>query len=444
MTSTRTPSPRPRVAPGTFNTGLTSGHGAEANTFTVLGVSYTDKGASGAPALTGRAQAILQPKTKQAEFFASTGRVTDGGTNGDAGVTKETTTDTAGGGQNLGFIEDGDYVSFKPYNLENTTAMRFRVASAGAGGTIEVRLDSPTGTLVGTTANITPTGDWQVFKDVQLDLATPPTGTHELFLVFRNRGSTQNLFNVNWFEVVGKGAAVTASPEATITATPTSGSAPLNVAFDTVATDSDGGTLTYAWDFGVPGITTDVSTAKSPTYTYTAQGTYTATLTVSDGQGGSTTKTINVNVAASSSCFNTYRDDFNGTDLGAGWDVVRRDQTLVVNDGTVTIPAQAGDVYQTANNAKNLVLRTAPTGPFTITTKLNFKGAVQYQQAGLLVYGDDDNYTKFDRVSTNASGGAVVEKFEFINEVAGTPRNAAADASGNLPQATFPNDFWMR
>ena len=62
-------------------------------------------------------------------------------------------------------------------------------------------------------ANITPTGDWQIFKDVKLDLATPPTGTHELFLVFRNRGSTQNLFNVNWFEVVGKGAATTASPE---------------------------------------------------------------------------------------------------------------------------------------------------------------------------------------------------------------------------------------
>ena len=27
--------------------------------------------------------------------------------------------------------------------------MRFRVASAGAGGTIELRLDSPTGTLAG-------------------------------------------------------------------------------------------------------------------------------------------------------------------------------------------------------------------------------------------------------------------------------------------------------
>src|SRR6185436_8835444 len=105
-----------------------------------------------------------------------------------------------------------------------------RVASAGAGGTIEVRLDSPTGTLVGTTANITPTGDWQSFKDVSLALTTPPTGTHELFLVFRNRGSTQNLFNMNWIEFVGKGAAVTAAPEVAVTATPISGSAPLNVA----------------------------------------------------------------------------------------------------------------------------------------------------------------------------------------------------------------------
>ena len=35
------------------------------------------------------------------------------------------------------------------------------------------------------------------------------------------------------------------------------------------------------------------------------------------------------------------------------------------------------------------------------------------------------------------------EKFEFINEVAGTPRNAAADATANLA-AGFPNDFYLR
>ena len=60
-----------------------------------------------------------------------------------------------------------------------------------------------------------------------------------------------------------------------------------------------------------------------------------------------------------------------------------------------------------------------------------------------MVYGDDDNYTKFDRVSTNAATATAVEKFEFINEVAGTPRNAAADATANLA-STFGNDVFMR
>ena len=84
---------------GTFSTGLTAGHGSEANTFTVLGVAYTDKGGPGGIApLTGRAQAILQPKTKQAEFFASTGRLPNTATTSAAGASTENTTDTLGGG----------------------------------------------------------------------------------------------------------------------------------------------------------------------------------------------------------------------------------------------------------------------------------------------------------------------------------------------------------
>ena len=64
------------------------------------------------------------------------------------------------------------------------------------------------------------------------------------------------------------------------------------MAFDSTATDPDGGTLAYAWDFGVPGTTTDTSTLPDPTYTYANQGNYTATLTVTDGQGGTTVKTF--------------------------------------------------------------------------------------------------------------------------------------------------------
>lgn len=53
----------------------------------------------------------------------------------------------------------------------------------------------------------------------------------------------------------------------------------LNVDFEN---DSYGGT-NYAWDFGVPGITTDVSTAFEPSYTYPAPGDYIAMLVVNPG-----------------------------------------------------------------------------------------------------------------------------------------------------------------
>jgi PKD repeat protein len=43
--------------------------------------------------------------------------------------------------------------------------------------------------------------------------------------------------------------------------------------------------ITYAWDFGVPSITTDTSTLLNPTYTYTTPGTYNACLTVTRASG---------------------------------------------------------------------------------------------------------------------------------------------------------------
>jgi len=64
------------------------------------------------------------------------------------------------------------------------------------------------------------------------------------------------------------------------TATPTSGYAPLVVAFAANASDLDGDPLTYSWTFGDGG----TSNLASPTRTYVAGGTYVAWLTVSDGK----------------------------------------------------------------------------------------------------------------------------------------------------------------
>ena len=162
-----------------------------------------------------------------------TGRAPDGGPDGDPGVQKEATADTQGGGQNIGFIENGDYVSYTPMNLLNINSMTFRVASGGSGGTIQVRLDAPDGPLVAETANITPTGGWQTYKNVELEI--PPTeGTHELFFVFRGGGG--GLMNLNWIEFNGRGVSTNARPRVDATATPTQGEAPLEVGFEDLST----------------------------------------------------------------------------------------------------------------------------------------------------------------------------------------------------------------
>jgi hypothetical protein len=80
-----------------------------------------------------------------------------------------------------------------------------------------------------------------------------------------------------------------------MSATPTSGQAPLNVKFSAsdgggASSDPDGDTLDYSWDFGDGSTATGASAQR----TYTTPGVYTATLTVSDGRGLSSSKSIQI------------------------------------------------------------------------------------------------------------------------------------------------------
>ncbi|HVK56083.1 MAG TPA: LamG-like jellyroll fold domain-containing protein [Burkholderiales bacterium] len=85
------------------------------------------------------------------------------------------------------------------------------------------------------------------------------------------------------------------APTANFTANPTSGVAPLSVAFTSNSTGSITG---YSWKFGDGG----VSASVNPTHSYATPGTYSVSLTVT-GPGGSNTQTKSgfINVTASSS-----------------------------------------------------------------------------------------------------------------------------------------------
>ncbi len=85
------------------------------------------------------------------------------------------------------------------------------------------------------------------------------------------------------------------APTAVATAVPTSGKAPLTVAFaGSASTDTDGTIVGYSWDFGDGATSTDAD----PSHVYTAPGAYSAELTVTDDSGDTDTTTVSVQVNA--------------------------------------------------------------------------------------------------------------------------------------------------
>lgn len=101
------------------------------------------------------------------------------------------------GGIDVDSIHNGDYIKVKGVDF-GTGASSFmaRVASAAAGGKIELRLDSQTGTLIGT-CNVSTTGGWQKWATETCTISGA-TGIHDLFLKFT--GGSGLLFNFNWWK----------------------------------------------------------------------------------------------------------------------------------------------------------------------------------------------------------------------------------------------------
>jgi len=118
---------------------------------------------------------------------------------GQQGTLLQRCTDS-GCGQNVGWITNGDHVYFDgvDFGTAPPTGVQTRLASGtSATGTIEYRLDSPTGALIASVP-VSNTGGWQSWRTVTVS-AGGATGVHRLYLVFR--GATGADFaNVNWFQ----------------------------------------------------------------------------------------------------------------------------------------------------------------------------------------------------------------------------------------------------
>ncbi len=111
------------------------------------------------------------------------------------GVRTEVCSDT-GGGMDVTSIQNGSYIKVKGVDFGlGATSLDVRVASASTGGNFEVRLESQTGTLVGTCA-VSGTGGAQTWTTKSCAISGA-SGVHDLFFVFT--GGTGSLFNFNWW-----------------------------------------------------------------------------------------------------------------------------------------------------------------------------------------------------------------------------------------------------
>jgi len=174
-------------------------------------------------------------------------------------------------------------------------------------------------------------------------------------------------------------------PTAVAQANPTSGTAPLTVAFSSVGSSDPDGTITgYNWNFGDG---TANSTEANPSHVYTGAGTFTAVLTVTDNNGLTASNSVQITVQAAPSvdiyvggitmsvvasgrntagqAVITVRDANGaarpGVTVSARW-------SGLTNDTDTGVTNAAGQVVFTSNNTKK-------RGTFTVTvTNLSAAG----------------------------------------------------------------------
>jgi len=223
--------------------------------------------------------------------------------NSDSNVQTE---NCAEGGLDAGYISNGSWVEYNQMDLNGATTFQARVASDGCGGNIEIHLDSPNGTLIGTCA-VPVTGGWQTWTTVTANVSGA-SGFHNVYLVFT--GGTGGLFNVEWFAfqgVANQTEAASYNSASNVQTEPNSEGGGLDTGYI-----SNGSWVEYN-QVNLNGVTglalrtaSDGSGGTISVYLDSPNGTLIGTCTVPVTGGWQTWTTETINLSEASGCHNVY------------------------------------------------------------------------------------------------------------------------------------------
>ncbi|GAA4987283.1 beta-xylosidase [Nonomuraea thailandensis] len=142
-----------------------------------------------------------------------------------------------------------------------------------------------------------------------------------------------------------------------------------------------------------------------------------------------------------------FSDEFEGTAVGAGWQWVRGPAAgAAVSGGKLSWPTQNAELHLAGNTAA-VLWREAPEGDYTVETKLRFAPTAAAQQAGLLLYENDDRYFKMahSALPLQRGNGVVLQMSEFGKE-GERPTTTPPIAVANGPMFGGPaaETMWLR
>ena len=162
--------------------------------------------------------------------------------------------------------------------------------------------------------------------------------------------------------------------------------------------------------------------------------------------------TARVATPAPGALLSAYSDEFDsatlpGTAAGSPWSWVRGPAAgATAAGGQLSWPSQDAELYLGTNTASVLV-RDAPAGDYTVETKIHFAPGQATQQAGLVLYENDDRWFKLVHsvLPLNNGGGALLNVSEFGKE-GEAPTTSPPTAVANAPMFDGPtaDTMWLR
>lgn len=109
--------------------------------------------------------------------------------------------------------------------------------------------------------------------------------------------------------------------------------------------------------------------------------------------------------------------------LSNKWSIIREDNSKwrLIDDNSISIMTSGGSLWATGNSANNIFLTDVleDQNNYTLTCKMKGKTQSGYEEAGIVIYNDDDNYVAIQRKHNNGN-----PTINVVTEDSGSPNES--------------------